>query len=202
MALRTMRSAPRHVGQFWRSLAAGAGVAAFRFPLASLLIVAIAILSNLALRDVYPVAEDDLAWLLAAFYGAAAMSVGMVLAMEARGASVAVRQGASVLVALVVGAAIWAGPALAVFPPPLIVAATFAVPLAGYLGLRDAERFWVFTFWTVVGVSLAFLSVLLFVLGLSAILEMIRYYTRESGVPAACDRTCGVVGAYNCISEP
>ncbi len=182
MALRTMRSAPRHVGQFWRSLAAGAGVAAFRFPLASLLIVAIAILSNLALRDIYPVAEDDLAWLLAAFYGAAAISVGMVLAMEARGASAAVRQGASSLVALVVGSAIWVGPALAVFPPPLIVAATFAVPLAGYLGLRDAERFWVFTFWTVVGVSLAFLSVLLFVLGLSAILEMIRYLF-EVGLP-------------------
>nr|BAT29294.1 glucose-inhibited division protein A [Aurantimonas manganoxydans SI85-9A1] len=183
MALRTMRSAPRHVGQFWRSLAAGAGVAAFRFPLASLLIVAIAILSNLALRDVYPVAEDDLAWLLAAFYGAAAISVVMVLAMEARDVSVAVRQGASVLVALVVGAAIWVGPALAVFPPPLIVAATFAVPLAGYLSLRDAERFWVFTFWTVVGVSLAFLSVLLFVLGLSAILEMIRYLF-EVGLPS------------------
>ncbi|MEF2550054.1 DUF4153 domain-containing protein [Aurantimonas sp. A2-1-M11] len=178
-----MRSAPRHVGHFSRSLAEGAGIAAVRFPLATLLILAIAILSNLALRGVYPVAEDDLAWLLAAFYGAAASSVGMTLAMEARGASATARHGGSLLVGLVVGLGIWFGPSLSVFPPPLIAAATFAVPLAGFVGLRDSERFWVFTFWTGIGASLAFVSVLLFVLGLSAILEMIRYLF-DVGLPS------------------
>ncbi|MCB8836687.1 DUF4153 domain-containing protein [Aurantimonas sp. VKM B-3413] len=171
MATRAQRGLARFSGQ----LARGAGQAASRFPLAALMIVLIALLSNLAIEDVYVPDEANLAWLLAALYGASASSIVAVVGLEARRAGAMLRLAASAIVAGAVGLATYFGRDFGIFAPPLVVAATFAVPLAPYVLRRDQLRFWTFTLWTVVGAALAFLSVLLFVLGLSAILEMIRF---------------------------
>lgn len=177
-----LKRVPGRFGRFTQSLAEGAGSAAIRFPVATLLVVVIAIVSNLAVRNVYLPNEADFVWLVVALYGAAASSVVAAIFAEARRLPVTVRVVSSISAALLVGLVIWFGPDLGVTAPPLILAATLAVPLAPYLGRHDARRFWVFTLWTIVGAALAFLSVLLFVLGLSAILEMIRFLL-DVGLP-------------------
>ncbi|MBB4001728.1 DUF4153 domain-containing protein [Aurantimonas endophytica] len=156
-------------------LARGAGTAAARFPVTTLLIVAISLLSNLAVRDYFLPNEADLPWLLASLYGGAASAVVVTLASEARGLASLIRHGSALAAALAVGLAIWFGPRFGVYPPALIAAVTLAVPLAPFIRRGDGMRFWTYTLWTNVGVVLAFLSVLLFTLGLSAILEMIRF---------------------------
>ncbi|WP_206454285.1 DUF4153 domain-containing protein [Aurantimonas marina] len=177
-----LKRVPGRFGRFTQSLAEGAGSAAIRFPVATLLVVAIAIVSNLAVRNVYLPNEPDFVWLLAALYGAAASSVVAAIFAETRRLPVSVRVVSPIAAALIVGLVIWFGPDLGVTAPPLILAATLAVPLAPYIGRHDACRFWVFSLGTIVGVALAFLSVLLFVLGLSAILEMIRFLL-DVGLP-------------------
>ncbi|HEY9056247.1 MAG TPA: hypothetical protein VIN77_03770, partial [Aurantimonas sp.] len=177
-----LKRVPGRFGRFTQSLAEGAGSAALRFPVATLLVVAIAIVSNLAVRNVYLPNEADFVWLLAALYGAAASSVVAAIFAETRRLPVSVRVVSPIAAALIVGLVIWFGPDLGVTAPPLILAATLAVPLAPYIGRHDACRFWVFSLGTIVGVALAFLSVLLFVLGLSAILEMIRFLL-DVGLP-------------------
>lgn len=177
-----LKRVPSRFGRLTQSLAEGAGSAAIRFPVATLLVVAIAIVSNLAVRTIYLPNEADFVWLVVALYGAAASSVVAAVFAEARRLPATVRLVAPIATALIVGLVIWFGTDLGVTAPPLILAATLAVPLVPYLGRRDARRFWVFTLWTAVGTALAFLSVLLFVLGLSAILEMIRFLL-DVGLP-------------------
>ncbi|HEX2020572.1 MAG TPA: hypothetical protein VGO17_16690 [Aurantimonas sp.] len=164
-----------HIRRGAAALARGAGTAAARFPVTTLLVAVVAALSNLAVRDLFIPNEADFPWLVAALYGAAASAVVVTLAGEARGAATRVRHGGALVAATVIGIAIWFGPLLGVYPPPLIAAVTLAVPLAPFVGRGDGMRFWTYTLWTDVGVVLAFLSVLLFTLGLSAILEMIRF---------------------------
>lgn len=175
MAKLELQRMPGRFGRYVRSLAEGAGAATARFPVASLLIVAIAILSNLAIRDVFIPDQANYLWLLAALYGATASSVAASLFLEGRDAGRLLRNFISLLAGAAVGSLIWWGSSLSVYSPALIAAATFAVPLAPFIGRGTDDRFWAFTLWTFVGVTLAFLSVLLFVLGVSAILEMIRY---------------------------
>ncbi|UIJ73597.1 DUF4153 domain-containing protein [Aurantimonas sp. HBX-1] len=157
------------------ALARGAGTAAARFPVSTLLIAAISLLSNVAVQDVFVPNPEDFPWLLASLYGAAASAVVASLAAEAHGLTPPARHAGATAVALVMGLAVWFGPRFGIYPPALIAAATLAVPLAPFVGRGDGMRFWTYTLWTVVGVILAFLSVLLFTLGLSAILEMIRF---------------------------
>ncbi|NDV85109.1 DUF4153 domain-containing protein [Aurantimonas aggregata] len=157
------------------ALARGAGTAAARFPVATLLIVAISLLSNLAVRERFIPNEADFPWLLASLYGAAASAVVATLAAEARSLAAPLRHGGALAVSAVIGFAVWFGPRFGIFPPALIAAVTLAVPLSPFVGRGDGMRFWTYTLWTFVGVVLAFLSVLLFTLGLSAILEMIRF---------------------------
>lgn len=173
-----MTSDTTHTARIRRSAAAlarGAGTAVARFPVATILVAAVSLLSNLAVRDVFVPNEADFPWLLASLYGAAASAVVATLAAEARDIATPARHGGALAAALLVGAAVWFGPRFGVYPPALIAAVTLAVPLAPYVGRGDGMRFWTYTLWTFVGVVLAFLSVLLFTLGLSAILEMIRF---------------------------
>ena len=170
-------------GRLTRSLAAGAGLAAVRFPIATMLIVAIAILSNLAVRGVFLPDEALFAWLIGALYAAAAGGVVAAIAGEAWYFGALVRLAMSAVTALVVGAAVWFGFHVSVYPPALTAAVTLAIPLAPFFARSDKRRFWTFTFWTTVGTVLAFLSVLLFVAGFSAILEMIRFLF-DFGLPA------------------
>ena len=157
------------------ALARGAGTAVARFPVTTILVAAVSLLSNLAVRDVFIPNEADFPWLLASLYGAAASAVVATLAAEARDFNALSRHGGAIAAALVVGIAVWFGPRFGIYPPALIAAVTLAVPLAPFVMHGDGMRFWTYTLWTFVGVVLAFLSVLLFTLGLSAILEMIRF---------------------------
>ncbi|WP_102958264.1 DUF4153 domain-containing protein [Mangrovicella endophytica] len=164
-----------HGGRFARSLARGAGAASARFPLSAVLIVAVAILSNLAAEDVYLTSEETTLRLVAALYGAAAAAVVARLAMEGWSATGWPRAVIPPMGGVIIGAAVWVANALGVFAPALVAALTLAVPLAPFAFGGTDRRFWAFTLWTFVGVTLAFLSVLLFTLGISAILEMIRF---------------------------
>ena len=182
MVLGGLGRTPGRFGRFTRKLAEGAGLAAVRFPVAALAIVAIAILSNLAVRGVLLPSEAAFPWLIAALYAGAAASVVAALVAESYRMASNWRLGGSVVSALLVGGAVWSGFRFGLFPPALIAAATLAIPLAPYVMRPDPQRFWNFTFWTTVGAVLAFLSVLLFVAGFSAILEMIRFLF-EFGLP-------------------
>ncbi|GGD22605.1 DUF4153 domain-containing protein [Aureimonas glaciei] len=162
-------------GRWSRSLAAGAGLATARFPLAVALIVAIAAIANLEVADVHLMADEDLVWLLAALSAALSTSVGLRLLAESH----AWKSGATLAVpplgAAAAGLLIWNAQGIGVLAPPLLAALCLSIPLVPYLARRDDRKFWTFTLWTAVGITLAFISVLIFVLGVSAILEMIRY---------------------------
>ncbi|WAP69391.1 hypothetical protein [Jiella pelagia] len=119
--------------------------------------------------------ERRLVWLLASLYGGAAAAVAATLAAEARGWRRSGSQILALAAAVAAGAALYWGGRADNHLPALTAALTLAIPLAPYVGRGGPGRFWSFALWTAVGVALAFLSVLLFVLGLSAILEMIRF---------------------------
>ncbi|WP_176222862.1 DUF4153 domain-containing protein [Aurantimonas sp. 22II-16-19i] len=167
--------AANRAGRIATSLARGAETALLRFPAACLAILAFSLLSNLAVAG-YEIPDDrGLVWLLGALYAAAAAAVSATLAAEARGWSRGASQLVAAVAAVVVGVAVhWNGRADNHLPA-ITAALTLLVPLAPFLGRGGPSRFWNFALWSLVGVTLAFLSVLLFVLGLSAILEMIRF---------------------------
>lgn len=158
-----------------RSLALGAEVATRRFSVAALLILVIAVFANMVVADQGFLSDDDLFRLFAALYGGVAAAVGARLAAESHGSGANVRLLAPALAAALIGLLIWNARVFGLFAPALAIAVTLAVPLAPYVSRPDAGRFWAFTLWTLVGTTLAFLSVLLFVLGVSAILEMVRF---------------------------
>ncbi|WAJ31118.1 DUF4153 domain-containing protein [Antarcticirhabdus aurantiaca] len=165
------------VGGFGRWLGRGARIAASRFPAAAAAIVAIAVLSNLAVENATGLDESDLAWLIAALFSGAAASVCAALVAESRNASAVATQGASVVAGVAVGLAVWFGNALGIFAPAFIAGLIILVPIAPFApraGRADLA-FWSFTLWSLTGSALAFVSVLLFVLGVSAILEMVRF---------------------------
>ncbi|MFD2235880.1 DUF4153 domain-containing protein [Aureimonas populi] len=159
-----------------RSLGVGARMATARFPVATLLIVAFAVVSNLEVSRFDVPFWPDLPRLLSALGAAAAASVAVRVGLEPRA-----RAGSRSLLilplaaALVLGLGIWSGRPLAIYAPALLPAAILSIPLAPFLRNGTAREFWSFALWTGVGVTLAFLSVLLFLAGLLAILEMVRF---------------------------
>lgn len=161
--------------RFVRSLAKGAELASMRFPVAFVLVIVFSVLANAEVADVALIPRETLGWWFAAIYAAAAASVFAKLALEAKRARWIASQGASVAAALIVGAVVRFAEPLGIFAPVLVAAISFAVPLAPFLSGRDDRRFWTFTLWTGVGMALGFVSVLLFTLGLMAILQMIRF---------------------------
>ncbi|MBP0614770.1 DUF4153 domain-containing protein [Jiella mangrovi] len=165
----------RWAGRFAGSAAKGAETALLRFPVASLAFLLFSVVSNVAVADAAFVSERAFIWLLGALYGAAAASIAATLAAEARGWSRIASQALAFGVAVVAGAAIYWGGRADNHLPALTAALTLAIPLAPFVARGGPSRFWTFTLWTSVGVMLAFLSVLLFVLGLSAIFELIRF---------------------------
>lgn len=163
------------LARFSRSLAFGARLAMGRFPVAVLVVLVFAGLSNLAVESIYPIPEDDLLRLMTALYGAAVVSIAVRLAAESHGWAPALRLFLPVLAAVLLGMVIWTAPTFWIVAPTLTLAVTLSIPLAPFIARPDGARFWAFTLWTAVGMTLAFLSVLLFTLGLSAILEMVRF---------------------------
>ena len=183
MVLGGLGRTPGRFGRFTRSLAQGAGLAVVRFPVTALAIVAIAGISNLAVGGVLLLGEASLPWLLAALYAGGAAAVLATVAAESHRLKVQWRIGASLIAALFVGGSVWSGFRFGVYPPTLIAATTLAIPLGPFVGRPGPQRFWNFTFWTTVGTVLAFLSVMLFVAGFSAIVEMVRFLFAV-GLPA------------------
>ncbi|WP_167591852.1 DUF4153 domain-containing protein [Jiella endophytica] len=162
-------------GRFAGSLARGAETALLRFPVAALCVVAITVLGNLSIADIDIPDPQNLVWLIAALYGAAAASIAATLVGETRGAGRPTQRLAALVAAVIAGAAVYFCGRADNHLPALTSALTLAIPLAPYVGRGGPLRFWTFTLWSAVGAALAFLSVLLFMLGLSAILEMIRF---------------------------
>ncbi|MCQ0987489.1 DUF4153 domain-containing protein [Jiella marina] len=160
---------------FAGSLARGAETAFVRFPIASFAILAMTLLGNLAAAGFYVPDTRSFVWLMAALYGGGAASIFAMLLCEGRGLRKLVAHLLTLVVAVIAFVGIYFGGRAESHLPALTAAITLAIPLAPYLGQRDPHRFWAFGLWTTVGVTLAFLSVLLFVLGLSAILEMISF---------------------------
>lgn len=164
------------VARLSRAMAFGTRLAASRFPISVVLIVVFAAYWNLSVADVHSASQDDLPRLTMALYGAIAASVLATLAAESHGwTSLPSRMVMPAAAAAALGIVIWIAPTFWITAPTLTVALTLAIPLAPYVARPDARRFWTFTLWTAVGVTLAFVSVLLFTLGVSAILEMVRF---------------------------
>ena len=162
-------------GRWSRSLTAGAGLATARFPLAVVTIVAIAALANLEVAGISLLPGEDLVWLLAALSAGLSTSVALRLFAESHGWGRAATSAVPPLAGVAAGLVIWNAQGIGVLAPPLLAALCLSIPLVPYLARRDDRKFWTFTLWTAVGITLAFISVLIFVLGVSAILEMIRY---------------------------
>ncbi len=158
-----------------RWFVSGLGAALDRFPAAVVGLGAIALVANMAVADMDFGNPDTLLRLMLALSCGAAASVSAALFAESRGSRFAVRQATAAVAFAVVGLLVWLGFEAFLFAPPLVAALICLVPLAPHLRRSTPSRFWLFTIWTVFGVALGFVSVMLFVLGLSAILEMIRY---------------------------
>ena len=171
MTINVLGSIHRIVG----SLMVGARLATARFPVATLLIVIFAGLSDPLVRSMRPFDDDSMLRLMTALYGAIVSAIAARLVAEAQGWGSRLRLLLPVLAAAAIGLAIWGTSTFWIVAPTLTVAITLAIPLVPYVARSDDRRFWTFTLWTFVGVTLAFLSVLLFILGLSAILEMTRF---------------------------
>ncbi|WP_185982898.1 DUF4153 domain-containing protein [Aureimonas mangrovi] len=157
-----------------RGLGTGAFLATMRFPLAAVLILLFSVLANLevARLDV----GLDLTRLLSAIAVAGAASVaaraGLEPLLTARPFALAALP---VMVGLSLALLVWFGRPLLLFAPALICASILCVPLAPFLRHGSSGAFWWHSLWTIVGVTLAFFSILLFVAGFFAILEMVRF---------------------------
>lgn len=148
-----------------------------RFPVAVLLVVAFSALSNAAIRERF----DDatlLLRLLSAIGAGAALSVAAALVAEGRLREPAARLAVAALAAAAAAAAVWFSHPFSLYGPILTFVSLAAIPVFGSARRGGPHEFWTFALWTLVGVALAFLSVLLFAAGAYAILEMARYLFR------------------------
>lgn len=173
---------PGRLSRFTAAFAEGIGLALARFPVTSAAIAAFAAMLSLEIENVHPLGEAQWWRTETALVCAGAAAAVVALFGESRRAAVSLRLGTSLAVAVVVGALVLFGARLGVFAPPLVAAACLAVPLAPHVVGSSPLRFWTFVHWGAFGAALAFVSVLLFVLGLTAILEMVRYLF-DIGIP-------------------
>ncbi len=143
-----------------------------RFPLTAAMIAAFSALANLELADRLPFSHSTP--LLAALLSAAAVSLAVSIAAEARGISSPIRV---ILALAIAGPLAWSIGAAGA--PPIRVTAMVWAALAGavllpFVGRGSPERFWAFTLWTVVGAAVAFVAVALFLLAGYVILWMLE----------------------------
>lgn len=147
---------------------------AARFPIAVLAIAGFSIVSNLVTAG-WDTGGVETARLLAALSCAGAVSVAATLLLEAHSFRPLVRHSVSLVLAVAAGAAVHLSQPFAVNGTMLLAAAILAVPLAPFVGRGTSGEFWTFSFWTALGVGLAFVTVVLFCLGMQAVIEMVRY---------------------------
>lgn len=158
----------------WRDVS-GAVLWAFgRFPVAIVALAAFAIIVNLDIAEIARISGDDLARAGFALVGAAAIAASMALLGERMAIAALVRHVLSLGLAAIVGATLWSWETLAVSFPALFLAAVLTVPLAPYLR-RELAGFWAFIWRLTHALALAFIAIVVFCLGLSAIFATIEY---------------------------
>jgi hypothetical protein len=106
------------LARFSRSLAIGARLATSRFPSATLAIIVLSALANLAIRNVYPIPEAELLRLVLALQAAAAASVCVRLAAESRRLPPVLQSVLPPGAALLAGVPVWATGSLWLLAPP------------------------------------------------------------------------------------
>jgi hypothetical protein len=145
-----------------------------RFPVAIIALAAFALFNNLAIADVITPAPGIIERAAMALFGAAVIATAFVLLAERYGFAIAMRHGGSLLLAAIVGAALWLWESLAVAWPALFAAAVLALPLAPYVG-GSPQGFWAFTLRLIQAAALALVATVIFCVGLSAIFASVDY---------------------------
>nr|WP_308418324.1 DUF4153 domain-containing protein [Aureimonas sp. AU4] len=145
-----------------------------RFPVTTALVV---LFGTLAVAEQLDLTGDALstARLLVALSGAAAASLAGHLLTEGRLASAVLRILTSAGLAAMAGSALWLAEPFELYGPILIATCVGAVPVVGMAGRGSAADFWGFVLWTTAGIVLAFLAVVVFSVGVYAILQMLEY---------------------------
>ncbi|KQT82561.1 DUF4153 domain-containing protein [Aurantimonas sp. Leaf443] len=157
-----------------RSLSRRAIAALGRFPVAALALVALCIVANLEHLRSALFEADMLARVAAALFAGALANVWGRLIGESRGRT---DLGAGLLAAaggVAAALLVYAAPAISLSAVPCVAALALGLTLAPYLERGDSLRFWTFTLGAVVGGTVGFLAVILFVSGVWAILAMVE----------------------------
>lgn len=145
-----------------------------RFPVSLGALLPFVVLVNIAIAGDTDLANDTITRAGAASVAAAMIAAAAILLGERRGLTPHLRHGVSIVVAAVAAGAIWFWEPLGVAPAALLLATILAVPLAPYLR-RSPEGFWQFVWRLSHAVALAFIAVIVFCLGFSAILASLEY---------------------------
>lgn len=155
-----------------RDLAQNAASGLQRFPVPALLIVAFSIVSNLEAASTAGF-ERSLQFLTSLSLAATA---GLITALLAEGQGWGRIAGllSSMLMAGCVGAVVLLVDISPYQLAGLSSAMVFAVPLAPFIRRGGSGEFWNFSLWAAVGLVVAFLSACIFLIGLYAIVEMVR----------------------------
>jgi hypothetical protein len=181
--------------------------ASARFPITTLLITAFGLLAVIEELGATPAAVPT-ARLLAVLSGAAAASLAGHLLVEGRLAGALGRSLVAAACAAVAGCALWIAEPFTLYGPILIATCVGAVPVLGMAGRGTAADYWSFVLWTTAGIALAFLAVLVFSVGVYAILQMLeylldvpRFYRVESAVWVAAITWVGPLVALGRVPQ-
>ncbi|KTR08402.1 hypothetical protein NS365_00150 [Aureimonas ureilytica] len=155
-----------------RSLAHNAASGLQRFPIPALLIVAFSVASNLEAGSID--GFDRSLLFLTALSLAAMAGLIVALAAEGQGWGRLIGLLLSMLTAGCVGAIVLFVDVSPYQLAGLSSAMMFAVPLAPFVRHGGSDEFWSFGLWAAVGLVIAFLSACVFLVGLYAIVEMVR----------------------------
>ncbi|MGQ7791480.1 DUF4153 domain-containing protein [Faunimonas sp. B44] len=145
-----------------------------RFPVTILAIAALTAVGNWEVAAPDGLSREVLERISLALVAMIAGSAAAALHLERRGAGYGVRQGASACAGVAAAAAVWFAEPLLVAPPALIGALLLAVPLAPYVGAGCAG-FWAFVWRLINTAALAFVTTVVFLAGVSAILASLEY---------------------------
>jgi hypothetical protein len=158
----------------WRELRSDAMSAFSRFPAAVLALAGFAIYLNLDIAEITTVDEPELARAGLALVSGALIAAAAVLFGERQGMLPALRHALSIVLGGVLALAIWYWEPLAVAFPALFIAAALSLPLGPYLR-SGTSGFWTFLWGLAHAGALAAIAMVLFCLGVSAILATIDY---------------------------
>jgi hypothetical protein len=158
----------------WHELSSALVWALSRFPVTIVALAVFALYVNLLIANIVEVSDEDVLRAGVALVGAAAIATSAVLFGERVALGAFVRHLLSLILAAAVGLALWYWERLAISFPALFVAAALTIPLAPYLR-RERHGFWAFIWLLTHAVALAFITIIVFCLGLSAIFATVDY---------------------------